>query len=235
MRRYTFYLSIALLAFGIGSFVVFKFYLKCVEQNVTAQTTTSKVGTSKSLSGNAKTKQSEFIKIGLKDLPCENKTLQIVWNKLTNEIGTINSERAGNIKNCGDIIQVDEPLDLNDDGRKEIVIKGLENPFRCGNNCSKFWIFQQTKNRKYRKLFEANGYLPNVRRSKTFGYKNILFEFYGSYNSFLNGTYKFNGTEYVLKNCWSETNLYKNKDGDMSEGKKWRVKNYDCKEAQSSK
>ena len=234
MRRYTFYLSVALLAFGIGSFVVFKFYLKCVEQNVIAQTTNSKVGTDKSLSGNAKTKQPEFIKIELKNLPCEDKTLQIVWDKLTNEIGTINSERAGKIKDCGDVIQVDESLDLNGDGRKEIVIKGLENPFRCGNNCSKFWIFQQTKNRNYQKLFEANGYLPDAGKRKTLGYKDILFEFYASYNEFINGTYKFNGTEYVLKNCWSKTNLYKNKDGDMAEGKKWRVENYDCREAQPS-
>ncbi len=38
MRRYTFYLSVALLAFGIGWFVVFKFYLKRAEQTVITQT-----------------------------------------------------------------------------------------------------------------------------------------------------------------------------------------------------
>ncbi len=38
MRRYTFYLSVALLAFGIGSFIVFKFYLKSQNDLLDAET-----------------------------------------------------------------------------------------------------------------------------------------------------------------------------------------------------
>ena len=39
MRRSIFYLSVALFAFGIGSFDVFNFYWKSTEQSVTAQAT----------------------------------------------------------------------------------------------------------------------------------------------------------------------------------------------------
>ena len=39
MRRIIFYLSVALLAFGIGSFVVFNLYFKHAEQSVIAHTT----------------------------------------------------------------------------------------------------------------------------------------------------------------------------------------------------
>ncbi|HRH41507.1 MAG TPA: hypothetical protein PKY82_07660 [Pyrinomonadaceae bacterium] len=235
MNRYVFYFLIALLVFEIFSIINYLGWNDRKNLQNINLIKNSQSETDKNYLENAKTKQSEFVEIKLKDLPCEDKILQIVWNKLTNEIGSINSERARNIKNCSDIIEsFFESPDLNNDGQKEIFIRGVENPFRCGNNCSKYWVFEKINGQSYRKIFEANGYLPVVRKSKTLGYKNIAFEFYASAIEFIDGTYKFNGTEYVLKNCWSENKLVKNKDGDFVKRNKWKVKNYDCREIESS-
>lgn len=235
MRRYTFYLSVALLAFGIGSFVVFSCFWKTQNSLPKVELTEdSKIEIVNSSLENKKTKQPEFIKIELKNLPCEDKILRLVWNELSDETASINVDRAEKIKTCSDILQIDEfdePVDLNSDGRKEIVIRGIENPFsRCGNNCYTYWIFQQINENEYRKIFEAEGYLPVVKNKKTKGYKDIMFEKHGSYAYFSIILYKFNGTEYLPKNCWSESKLYKNKDGDMVEGKEYKVEYYKCEE-----
>jgi hypothetical protein len=161
--------------------------------------------------------------------------LRLVWNGLTDETASINVERAEKIKNCLDIIEVwidDEPIDLDNDGNQEIVIRGIENPYsRCGNNCYTYWIFQQTTEKNYRKLFEAEGYLPIVKSKKTKGYKDIVFEVFANYNESGNILFQFNGTEYVPKQCWSASNLYKNKDGEIVEGKKVEIKYYKCDES----
>ncbi len=91
-------------------------------------------------------------------------------------------------------------------------------------------MFQQINEKDYRKLFEVEGYLPVVKNKKTKGYKDIMFEVYASYVEFGNILYKFNGTEYVPKKCWRESKLYKNKDGEMVEGKNFKTEYYECKE-----
>jgi hypothetical protein len=240
MRRYIFYLAVGLITFIISVIACVSYALLKVNKTESESFEKMKQAqTLKDYTEDKKTKQPEFVEIKLKDLPCENETLRLVWNNLTDETASINIDRAERFKNCSDILEVwedDKPIDLNNDGHQEIIVRGIENPYsRCGNNCYTYWIFQKTAEKKYRKLFEAEGYLPVIRKKQTQEYKDIMFEFYGSYATFLIGNYKFNGTKYVLKNCWSETKLYKNKDGEIVEGKKYRIENYDCNETWLSK
>ncbi len=230
MRRYTFYLAVALLAFGIGSFVVFKFYWNTQNDLPKDELTEdSKVEVVNNSLEYKKTKQPEFIEIAFKNLPCEDENLKPIWSELIDRKVSINTDYIERIKDCSDLIEVDESFDLNSDGRKEIFIRSHSGYF-CGNNCQIFWVFQQDNEKRYKKLFEAKGYLPVVQNKKTQGYKDIMFEFSATYTYFSLSIYKYNGKEYVPTRCWSESKLYKNKDGELVEGKIYRVENQDCKE-----
>lgn len=222
MKRYAFYFGISLVSFSIGLIVVSFLYLKITDKTSERQNSIT-LESDKTPLEKAKTKQPELVWVKMEDLPCEDKILKLVWNKFKDEELSIDSERAESIKNCSDIVEWFELNDLNNDEKKEIFIRGIYYPFRCGNNCSKYWIFGTIKGQGYQKIFEAEGYLPVISKSKTLGYRNITFEFYASYVEFINGTYTFNGTEYVLKNCWKESKLVKNKDGELVEGKKWKT------------
>ncbi len=232
MRRYTFYLSVALLAFGIGSFVVFKFYWNTQNNLLNAELTEeSKVEVANTSLENQRTKQPKFVEIAFKNLPCEDENLKPFWYELKDRTVSINTDYLERIKDCSNLIWIDESVDLNNDGRKEIFIRS-ESGYFCGNNCQVFWVFQQDKEKGLRKLFEQMGYMPIVKNTKTKGYKDIMFEVYASYVYFDKKLYKFNGTEYVPKKCWSESKLYKNKAGELVEGKRYKTEYHECKETE---
>lgn len=243
MRRYVFYIAIALSAFVIGSagvyFVFYEYNAKDIsEVKTTAVSETNYAGT---FVENRQTPQPEFVTFKLKELPCEDKTLQIVWNELTDEFAEINETRAGDFKSCEDFLEVadffqdDKDLDLNNDGVKEIFIRGIANPYsRCGNNCYTYWIFQKTGDKKYRKLFEAEGHLAIVQNKKTRGYKDIGFTV--TYKDIVyskNILFGFDGTHYIPKKCWEESKLVKARNNvDLVVGKKWKTIYSECKESE---
>ncbi len=192
MRRYTFYLSVALLAFGIGSFVVFNFFWKTQNSLPKVELTVdSKVEVVNNSLENKKTKQPEFIEIAFKNFPCEDKNLKPFWNELKDRTVSRNTDYIERIKDCSDLIQTDYlvglnndgQIDLNNDGQKEIFIRSASGYF-CGNNCQVFWVFQKDNKQGYRKLFEQMGYMTIVENKKTKGYKEIMFEVYASYTYF---------------------------------------------------
>lgn len=238
MRRYTFYLMVALLAFGIGSFVVFNFYLKHIEQSIITQTTkTNSVSNTESKLNAVQKKTNEnkaddTKEIVLKNLPCDDKNLQLVWNELKDETASVSAETAKEIKSCSDIIEIDEPADLNNDGRKEIVIRGWRSPYRVGGDGVTFWIFQKVNQKNYKKLFEGKGSFFNLKNTKTKGYRDILSNFRYNSAEYDYIIYKFNGTKYVPKKCWEESSLYKNRDGELVAGKKLKIIPYKCKESE---
>jgi hypothetical protein len=236
MRRYAFYLAAGFLTSSVSIFALFPFsFWKINQTESEGYVRTARAQTLKDYTADKKNKQPEFVSIKLKNLPCEHETLLLVWNNLTDETASINIERAAKIKNCSDILEVlefDKPFDLDNDGNEEIIIRGIENPYsRCGNNCYTYWIFQKTGEKKYLKLFEAEGYLPIVENKKTKGYKDLIFEVFARYSESGNILYQFNGKEYIPKRCWSDSNLYKNNDGDLVEGKKRKTRYYKCEKS----
>ena len=225
MRRTLFYLAVVtLLVFGIGVISVGSLL-------VDAQDNPDKVKTVNTSLENQKTKQPEFVEIAFKDIPCEEENLKLVWNELKDRTVSINTDYVERIKDCSNLIGLNESFDLNNDGRKEIFIRS-ESGYFCGNNCQIFWIFQQDNKNALQKLFEAKGYLPTVKNKKTNGYKDIMFEFSATYTDAEIGIYKFNGEKYIPARCWSESKLYENKAGEMVEGKKIIIENENCKEVE---
>lgn len=240
MRRYTFYLSIALLAFELGSFVSFKFYWNI--QNDSPQVEPpekSKTEVVNISPENKKTKQPTFIKIAFKDLSCKDEGLKPIWSELIDRTVSINTDYIERIKDCSDLIETndsdglnkDGQVDLDNDGQKEMFVRSVIGYF-CGNNCRIFWVFRKDNEKGYRKLFEAMGYMTIVENKKTKGFKDIRFEVYANYAYIDQKLYRFNGTEYVPKKCWSESKLYKNKVGEILEGKKYKTTYHDCKETE---
>ena len=100
MRRIIFYLSVALLAFGIGSFVVFKFCWKPAEQSITTQATEVDNVSKLEIKNDSmqfemkddlmlrkfkEDKVDDSKEVILKNLPCKDKKLRLVWNKIKND------------------------------------------------------------------------------------------------------------------------------------------------------
>lgn len=73
MRHFAFYLSVALLTFGIGSFVVFKFHIKPSEQTSIVEKVEIKVNTSEI--------KDDEVKYG-----CTEKEVEPFWEKLDKKI-----------------------------------------------------------------------------------------------------------------------------------------------------
>jgi hypothetical protein len=231
MRRYIIYLSVALLAFGLSTFVVIKFFLKTQNSLPKAEITNDfKVEVINSSSEAKNIKKTEFTEIKLKKLPCEDKNLQLVWNDLEDETTSVSAESAKEIKNCSDIIEVDEPTYLNNDGQKEVVIRGWRSPYRVGGDGVTFWIFREVNKNEYRKVFEGKGSFFYLKNTKTKGYRDITVRFRHNSAEYDHKVYKFNGTKYAPKQCRSESYLYKNKDGELVEGKTLKIEPYKCNE-----
>lgn len=230
MKRYAFYFGIGLVSFSIGLIVVSFLYLKITDKTSERQNSIT-LESDKNPLEKAKTKQTEFIEIKLKDLPCEDKILKLVWDDLTDETASFNTGYAAKIKDCSDIIEIGEKFDLNNDGRKRVSIVSHTSPFSAGGDGYTLWVFQKIDENNYREIFKGIGSFFDFKNTKTKGYEDILTNF--RYNSAEYGyvIYKFNGEKYVPKQCWNESKLVKNKDGDLGEGKKWKIIPRKCNES----
>lgn len=215
MRRYTFYLSIALLAFGIGSFVVFKFYLKAesVSSKVQEMSETNifvnKYGDVRSnLKKVSETPIENPLPVKKQNaFTCRDKILSVVLtdlrkDKVFNESAKYYLE-DDNPSSCKDILLVEKSVDLNNDGIKEAVVRG-KNSLLCGGtgNCP-IWIYEKTGAR-YKKLLFTGGETLEVKSNSANGYRNIFVRVHDSCCSSYLYTYKFDGEKYKESMCLFE-------------------------------
>ena len=226
MRRYTFYLSVALFAFGIGSFVVFKFYWKTTEQPLIAETF---VGDK----NNTETKiEDSQIKYG-----CKEKELIPFWEKLdknafltfkrqeikirnTDAAFTSYPNSADNLRrfekewsdfqrefSCAYFSGIDDDIgliDLNNDGEKEIFVIGEFS----GYHAEKELLVFQMKNNEWKLiLFDIGNEETKVKDNKTNGYFDVetITSISGGSKSI--DTFRFNGKNYEERNCLSESTV----------------------------
>ena len=192
MRRYTFYLSIALLAFGIGSFVVFNFYFKRTEQSLFVE----KIETVENIS-EVEIKD-EKIKYG-----CKDKELVPFWEKLDKdeflkfkrqEIKLKNTDAAftsypnspdglrdfenewSNFQRefgCAYFNGIDDDIglmDLDNDGEKEIFVIGEFSGYHAEKE---LLVFQNKNNVWELILFDIGNEETKIKDNKTNGYFDI--------------------------------------------------------------
>jgi len=157
-----------------------------------------------------KSKDTEEAQISEKTDPekieCSNKTILKFFPQILKDPEFLerNVTYQGPI-NCEELFEIKQ-IDLNRDGRKEILVRGATVPL-CGGvgNCS-FWIFAKYGN-EYRSLLSASDYVDQsvmgnqVLKSSTKGYRDILIK--GHFSAGATGFYyqKFNGRKYVESRC----------------------------------
>ncbi len=243
MRRYTFYLSVALLAFGIGSSVVFNFYFKRTEQSVIAQTTeTNKLENTKQTSIQETLQDEEpdeeekaafdVLKPTIKKW-LRGEKIKKGWNDITS--GLI-KEVTG--KNENELEETEQHfwkdlgfqfttylIDTDGDGKNELAIQN-----RCApvGNC-KFWLFRKNGNDYETILKTLDGAVQTfkLRSSKTNGYVDLETK---DHNDAWSGgmyIYKFDGKEYKLSECYDYNYSYL-KDGKLYELEKAKITPHKC-------
>ena len=228
MRRYTFYLLVALLAFGIGLFVVFRFYWKTVQQPLIAEKTETVESTYDIEAGG------EQIKYG-----CKEKELVQFWEKLDKEaflkfkgreIKIRNTDAAftsypnspDGLKsfekewndfqrefNCAYFSGIDDDIgfiDLNNDGEKEIFVIGEFS----GYHAEKELLVFQKKNDIWKLiLFDIGNQETEIKGNKTNGYFDIETSTSITGGSKYIDTFGFDGKNYEERNCLSESTVIK--------------------------
>ena len=213
MRRYTFYLSVALLAFGIGSFVVFKFYwltdkneIIVEKTNSTTETQSEKYIPSGFGIGSGERRLNEPVYVSKQYKPdCSDRKILPVWKQLIKDKDFREAAKDFYMHaDCAEMLDV-KKIDLNDDGQKEIVLWG-NNGNLCGatGNCN-LWIYEN-KNGKYKLLLQAVAYNDELKwfeakKVKANGYRNLLLKTHMSGYETEYVYYKFNGNEYLNNKC----------------------------------
>jgi hypothetical protein len=226
MRRYTFYLSVALFAFGIGSFVVFNFYLKRFEQTVNIQTReinkleikeqtpTSTQETPEDNEINYEEKAAfdvlrPTIKKWLRGEKVKSERNDITFELIKEVTGKSESELNETEKHFWQDLGFEFTpylIDVNGDGKNELAIRNSCAPV---GNC-KFWLFRKSGN-GYETILETSyGAVQTfkLKSSKTKGYFDLETKDHGSSTSGGIEIYKFNGNNYKVNQCYDYNYSY---------------------------
>jgi hypothetical protein len=222
MRRFVFYLAVALLAFGIGSLIVVRFYFKSVEQSSIAEKVEITENVSKIEPKN------EEIKYG-----CKERELESFWEELNKAKFISLKEREIKIRhtdsaftsvpdltgfdiewidflkkfNCAYFAGIDDDIglvDLNNDGEKEILVAGELSGYHAEKE---LFVFQKNNGLWETILFDIGNQETEIKNSKTNSYLDIETKtsISGGYQTI--DVFKFNGSNYEEKDCFSNNRV----------------------------
>lgn len=206
MKRYIFYLFVALLTFGIGSYFALKLlwtsnlqtsaspqFLKNISKKTDFKSTFPKPFDSSQIQEEKPTKPF-----------CYDKDILPVWKVLLKDkyFWAQSPFSLEGKLGCEDLLEI-KRVDLNHDGNKEILVRAIN-----GNLCSavgncRFWIYE-TNGGKYRKLLDETDYTDvsklgeQILKTKTNGYSDILLKGHFTAADTTYGFYRFDGKKYKL-------------------------------------
>lgn len=213
MHRYTLYILIFFLTFGIFSFTALKFYRE--PQNY-LQSSSGNIISNKSDEKTAFQKmfqpiQQQETKTENPTEPfCNDKEILRVWNYLIKDKDFQEWEpNSRESLDCKEMIEIKE-VDLNQDGNKEILLRG-KNFNLCSpvGNCA-FWIYERN-GKNYRKLLHDTDYtditeLPNqIEKTKSNRYFNVVLKGHMTARDTTYNFYKFDGKKYKQSKCLVDT------------------------------
>jgi hypothetical protein len=204
MKKFSFYIATAFLAFGFGVCVVyFGIYKNEKTRNGVPFPTKPAYSDFKSEIRNSPPIEAEPIpNKATGKTSCKNKLYLKIYEAFLNakESGEEFSDYI-ETTNCEENFRVEKNVDLNNDGKKEIIIRGIEGSWMCGGtgNCGE-WIFEKI-GKDYRQLLNASALSLNVKKEKTRNYNDIFTKYHMSAGETYETTYKFNGNKYVESNC----------------------------------
>ncbi len=204
MKKFSFYIATAFLAFGVGVSIVYFSFSK------DEKTLNGVPFSTKPAYSDFKTKIKNNPLIEAEPIPdkpigktsCKNKLFLKIYESFLNSKDS--DEDISNYidtTNCEDNFRVEKVIDLNNDGKKEIIIRGIEGSFLCGGtgNCDE-WIFEKT-GKDYRQIFYASALSLTVKKEKTRNHNDIFTKYHFSAGETYETTYKFNGKKYIESNC----------------------------------
>jgi hypothetical protein len=232
MQRFTFYIVVALMTFGISSLIAYQFYQKDIKQVLEIKSPSN----AKLMPfGNGTNSEKENKEIDQKtvnadkkgQLFCPDKEILPIWAELKkDEDFKYYTDRLYVDVNCEKVLKIVR-MDLNNDTEKDFIIKGDSSIF-CDLtwNCG-FWIYQKNGG-QYRKLLFGISYLDDlekeetpiqIQKSLTKGFLDVLLKEHlsGYETSFSN--YKFDGQNYIETGCIVKESDFNGK-----------IKNLSCKE-----
>ena len=211
MRRYAFYLAIALLAFGIGFYFVYVYSIR--NADIIYEPLSQTISEPTEITG--------ATKIGTERLTCNDKSIQPFWDELKKHESFKNLDElyywydngAVNSHDCSEFFRVSEDKDLNGDGREEYFVQGINYGFCSMSGECDFYIFQ-LQDGKYRKILFGDYSLDQkALKSVTKDYFDIetrTNDRLGDNSIFV---YKFDGKRYKLTQCFTRIlQVFKNGD-----------------------
>jgi hypothetical protein len=113
------------------------------------------------------------------------------------------------IVNCTELFQVEKKIDLNGDGREEIILRAQGSPkgsFFCGatGNCET-WVIRRERN-GYKVILDASSIEEvHIQQEKTRRYSDLITSHDGGISHHTLAHYKYRDGKYTLKKCTVET------------------------------
>jgi hypothetical protein len=217
MRRITFHLAVALVAFVSGTFIAFQSrqtvpplpQMNPIVDQHSIENKNVSVGFG-SATGNRLSdseNETEYLdEIKKKPVICRDKKILLIWKQLIKGEKDFweNVNWTMKVYDCAQMFEA-KYIDLNNDGIKEIKIRGKFGNF-CGatGNCSE-WVFGRTgKSGKYKLLLDSGGEYFHIKKRLTNGYHDIYITTHDSASSSYHMIYKFSGKRYKESKCWFE-------------------------------
>jgi hypothetical protein len=206
MKRYTFYFLVALFTFGIGSYFALKsFWSSNSHTSVSPQFLNN--FSSKTAFKSTFPKPfdpSQKLEEKLTKPFCNDKNILPIWKVLLKD-KHFQEQSPFSLEGklgCEDLLEI-KRVDLNNDGNKEIPVRG-----KNGNLCSavgncQFWIYEK-KAGKYKKLLHETDYIDvsklgeQILKKRTRGYYDILLKWHIGAPDTGYQFYKFDGKKYRL-------------------------------------
>jgi hypothetical protein len=203
MRRYIYYLAVALIAFGFGSFVALKFHWNTPKIVL--------IGGQNPFANSNRKKQNDFLgdlrKRAIKDktepsqekieFACNDAVLATVWAFLLKDKDF--KEAAKEVNDCSTIIQIEKIIELNNDGLRDVIVGGRSALVNGASNQG-IWLVQNI-GKKYKVLLSESAETFAIKKNTTNGFRDIFVKHHMSASSSYDSTYKFSRGKYRESKC----------------------------------
>ena len=205
MRRFSFYILIALLTFGIGSFIAFKLYWENNEQHSALQNKTKSSDDKIEFNSQQKNSEKEIKYI------CRDEIINQLEKYLNtqefvqhvNNSQMIRDDFQNNTIDCSEIYKL-RKVDLNRDGESEIIVTGNTYGLCTVRGNCELWGFRKTDNGYEQILRNEWTFKYKILQTYTKGFADIEVDINssnGNPSNYLN-IHKFNGKLYEMKDCF---------------------------------
>ena len=215
MRRFWYYITVAVLTFVLGIFTSLPFQ-RLVSVSNPAPVSVPPV-MQPSVVGNRIS------------LSCDDELLRQIATELLSDEDTAAHFMSYGIEtfNCSDRFRV-ERVDFNHDGEPEIVVRGSGRYFCSPTGNCDFWIYRRTESGYEPLLLTGNVSQFYFYGTFSNGYRDIVTAMHGSAGDSDLSVYRFDGTQYRLVRCMSRSYSYIDRQGRFRETDRPIIRPREC-------